>query len=195
MSTIAMPERSDDPFGGLSDDDVHEVIDGKILERPPMGSYPVELASILHEFLAPYLRKHGLGRSIINILLRINPSKIYRPDLVFISAETWPIGRRSPRKRPWDLIPDLAVEVISEHDTSWDVLAKVRDYFEAGVRGVWLIYPNLESIHVFDSFTQIHVLTKEDTLDGGDIVPGFQLPLALLFAGEPADEDDSESIG
>ncbi len=193
MSTATLDQTSADPFAGLSDDEVFEVIDGKILERPPMGSYPVELASILQSYLGPFVRNAKLGRSIIAILLRINPSKIYRPDLVFISDQTWRMTRRSPRKRPWDLIPDLAVEVISENDTAWDVLTKVRVYFEAGTRAVWLIYPHQEIIHVYDSFTTIRVLTKDDTLDGGTLISGFQLPLAQLFVGEPAEGDELES--
>ncbi len=194
MSTITLPEKSIDPFAGLSDEDLFEVIDGKIIPRPPMGSYPIELASTLHEYLAPIVRREQLGRAIIEILIRINPSKIYRPDLVFISDETWPLSRRSPNKRPWNIIPDLAVEVISEHDTAWEVLTKVQVYFEAGVRAVWLIYPNLETIHVYDSFKHITVLTKEDVLDGGEVVPGFRLPLTVLFAGEPAEEDEADPV-
>jgi Uma2 family endonuclease len=192
MSTITMPETLVDPFEGLPNDVVYEVIDGKLKERPPMGSYPVELASILQNYLGPFVRDAGLGRSIVEILLRLNPNTVYCPDLVFISQEKWPTSRRSPRKRPWNLVPDLAVEVVSEHDTAWEVLTKVRVYFEAGTRAVWLVYPTLETIHVYDSWTQIHVLTKEDVLEGGDVVPGFQLPLSLLFAGEPAEEEESE---
>jgi Uma2 family endonuclease len=190
MSTITAPETPVDPFAGLPDDTVYEMIDGKIKERPPMGSYPVELTSILQNYLGPFVRDANLGRAITEILLRINPSTVYRPDLAFISAEKWPISRRSPNKKPWNLVPDLAVEVVSEHDTAWEVLTKVRVYLEAGTLAVWLIYLNLETIHIFDSFTQIRVLTKADTLEGGDIVPGFQLPLSLLFAGEPAEEDE-----
>jgi Uma2 family endonuclease len=190
MSTIAIPESSADPFAGLPDDVVYEVIDGKIVERPPMGSYPVEIASILLNYLGPFVRDAGLGRAIVEILLRINPQTVYRPDLVFISDKRWPISRRSPRKRPWNLVPDLAVEVVSENDKAWEVLTKVSIYFEAGSRAVWLIYPHLETIHVFDSFTQIRVLTKRDTLEGGEVVPEFRLPLALLFSGEPAEDDE-----
>jgi Uma2 family endonuclease len=193
MSTITAPEKSVDPFAGLPNDVDYELIDGKIKERPPKDSWPVELTSILQGYLAPFVRQRQLGRAIIKTLLRLNPSTVYRPDLAFISAEKWPISRRSPDKRPWNLVPDLAVEVVSEHDTAWEVLTKVRVYFEAGSRAVWLIYPNLETIHIFDSFTQIRVLTKADTLEGGDVVPGFQLPLSLLFAGEAAEEDELDA--
>jgi Uma2 family endonuclease len=194
MPTLTMLETSLDPYAGLSDDQVFEVIDGKIKERPPMGSYPVELASILQEYLGPFVRDKGLGRSIVEIMMRVNPTKIYRPDLAFISAEKWPTSRRAPKKRPWDLVPDLAVEVISENDTAWEVLTKIGVYFEAGTKAVWLIYPNVETIHIYNSFTQIRVLTKQDTLEGGEVIPGFRLPLELLFAGEAPEGDESDPI-
>ncbi len=92
------------------------------------------------------------------------------------------------------MIPDLAVEVISENDKAWDVLEKVRAYLDAGTRAVWLIYPNLEVVHVFESFTQIRVLTRADVLDGGVVIHGFRLPLDLLFQGEKA-EEDAEDVG
>ena len=66
--------------------------------------------------------------------------------------------------------------------------ARVRQYFQAGAQAVWLIYPNLEVFHIYDSFTQIRVLTRDDILDGGDIIPGFQIPLSSLFEEEEPEE-------
>ncbi len=86
------------------------------------------------------------------------------------------------------MIPDLAVEVISENDEAVKVIAKVREYFDAGVRAVWVIYPNVEVVHVYHAFDRIEVVTRDGTLDGGAVVPGFRLPLAELFEGEDAPE-------
>jgi Uma2 family endonuclease len=189
MATITTPESELEPNPVVPpDQEAYEIHDGRIMEMPPMGTYPVELASILHEHLGPFARRAGLGRSIIEVLFRIDPQTQYRPDLAFVSDERWPKGRRAPKRQPWEIVPDLAVEVISENDPGEQVLTKVRDYFRAGVRAVWLVYPSLEVIHVFDSFTRIRVLTLADDLDGGDIVPGFRLPLATLFEGEAAEE-------
>ena len=189
---MAAVTTSEPPLASTSafrEEPLYEVIEGKIVEMPPMGTFPVEVASILHEWLGPFVRQGRLGRTIIEALFRIDEDTQYRPDLAFISHERWPISRRSPNRRPWDVIPDLPVEVISKNDTAWEVLTKVRTYFEAGSRAVWLIYPNLEVIHVYSSFTQIRILTRADILDGGDVIPGFSLPLETLFQGEAAEED------
>jgi Uma2 family endonuclease len=155
----------------------------------PMGTYPVEVATILHMYLGPFIHQARLGRMMVEALFRIDDQTEYRPDLAFVSDGTWPLARRSPRKQPWAVVPDLAVEVVSEHDKAWDVMEKVRDYFRAGSRAVWLVYPNLESIQVFESFTSVKILTKNDALEGGEVIPGFRLSLAELFRGEPAEED------
>ena len=151
-----------------------------------MGSYPVEVASILDEYLGPFVRQAGLGQ-----VDRRDPlpdrcrGRSTGPDVAFVSHAKWPIERRTPRPQPWEIVPDLAVEVVSATDgprTSW---SKIRDYFEAGVRAVWLVYPSLEVIHVYESFTPIRVLTRDDVLDGGELVPGFRLPLRRCSRARP----------
>ena len=86
------------------------------------------------------------------------------------------------------MVPDLAVEVVSPTDRAEAGLDKVREYFEAGVQLVWVIYPKLRVVHVFESFTRIRVLTRADDLDGGALLPGFRLPLATLFEDETEDQ-------
>lgn len=189
--TAAEPILEAEPIA-LPDDALYEVIDGRIVEKVQMGTYPVELASILQGYLDPFVRRAGVGRAIIEVLFRIDARTEYRPDLAFVSHAKWPLSRRAPKKQPWEIVPDLAVEVISENDKGEEVLGKTRDYFRAGVRAVWLVYPSLEVIHIFDSFTQIRVLTRADVLEGGDLIPGFRLPLSELFLEET--EGEAETI-
>ena len=83
----------------------------------------------------------------------------------------------------WPIVPDLAVEVISASNPGGAVLLKVRDYLKAGVQLVWVIYPSAEEIHVFDARTPATVsrLQPGDVLQGEQVVPGFELPLSMLF--------------
>jgi Uma2 family endonuclease len=189
LATSTTPEISVEPGPGLPSDVLYEIIDGTIVELPPMGTYPVEVASILFEYLGPFVRRAGLGRAIVEVLFRVDAKNQRRPDISYFSFAKWPKGRRTPDSQPWDVVPDLAIEAISKNDVAWDVLEKVRIYFEVGVRAVWLIYPNQDVIHVFESFKQIRVLTRDDVLDGGEVIPGFQLPLSLLFEEETAEGD------
>jgi Uma2 family endonuclease len=191
MATATFTESPVDLERVIVEDGLYEVIDGKIVEKANMGAFPTEVATILSSHFDLYARREGFGRVIGEPLVRIDEKTQYRPDVAFISFETWPRRRRTPNTDPWEIVPDLAVEVISKNDKAVDVLGKVRHYFQAGVRGVWLVFPTLEVIHVYESFEQIRVITREGVLDGGPWVPGFQLPLAVLFEEtDPEEEAD-----
>lgn len=188
MATIVEPETTVEvDLDVLPDDALYEVIDGRVVEKV-MGADSLEVASILHIHLGPFVSQADLGRTIVELVIRIDRKTQYRPDVSFISNERWPVQRKAPRKGAWDVIPDLAVEVISETDHARKVLGKTHHYFRAGVRAVWLIYPDLEIVHVYDAFDRIRVFTKADVIDGGEVIPGFRLPLANLFKGEAAEE-------
>jgi Uma2 family endonuclease len=58
---------------------------------------------------------------------------------------------------------------------------KLRDYFDAGMRLVWYVYPRDCEVHIYTSLNGCRVLSMNDVLDGGDVLPGFQLPLKQLF--------------
>jgi Uma2 family endonuclease len=111
-----------------------------------------------------------------------------RPDVAYVSFDRWPCGRRIPRAPAWEVVPDLAVEVVSPTNTAEEVLAKVHEYFQADVRRVWVIYPSTDQIYDYDSPTSVRIVARAEELDGGDVLPDFRLPLATLFE----DEDQPE---
>ncbi len=81
----------------------------------------------------------------------------------------------------WNGPPDLAVEVISPNDVVGRVEEKVRMWLEAGTRMVWLVNPKRCTVTVYRLLT-IQTLTEKDILDGGHVVPGFQMSIAEIFA-------------
>ena len=83
-------------------------------------------------------------------------------------------------------MPDAAIEVISPSDMIEDLLVKLDEYFRAGVRLAWVVFPQQQLVYVYESFTQIRVLTRADTLEGGAVVPGFRLALSELFPQAPS---------
>ncbi|MHC5544092.1 Uma2 family endonuclease [Singulisphaera rosea] len=173
-----------EPRGGEA---LYEVVDGQVVEKPPMGAYSTWIASLLCRSLSPYAKAHGLGRVMVEMLFRIDvPTNLQRrPDLAYLSYERWPRGRQVPDEAAWDIVPDLAVEIVSPTNSANEVMAKGLEYFQAGVRGVWVIYPRLSLVYLYDSPTTPKVLRPGDEIDGGAILPGFRLPVATLF------EDDT----
>jgi Uma2 family endonuclease len=173
----------DRPFE-LNDKDVlYEVVDGRIIEVPPMGAREADLAATLMRILSSFAWQAGLGRVQMEMLFLLDPAKNLkrRPDLSFVSFARWPRGRRVPQAEAWDVVPNLAVEVVSPSNTANEVRNKTKEYFGAGAERVWVIYPEFAEIHDFDSPTAVRILTRDQTLDGGSLLRGFQLSLVELF--------------
>lgn len=104
-----------------------------------------------------------------------------RPDVAFVPYSRWSRNRPIPDTNAWPVLPDLCVEVVSPTDRAEEVREKVAEYFEAGVRLVWVIDPRAQLIDVYESASQVRTLHRSDRLDGGVVVTGFQVPLADLF--------------
>ena len=114
-----------------------------------------------------------------------------RPDVAFVSHARWPSKRRVPNVPVWDMVPDLAVEVVSPSNTASDVLRKIHEYFKSRpLTRVWVVYPEQAEIYIYSTPKQIPGSQNWPGLDGGDLLPGFRLPVAVLFedrAGIAAD--------
>jgi Uma2 family endonuclease len=189
---LHMPE-TPIPFGMDSDAlKFYEVVDGQMVENPPMGAEESTLASFLTGFIDPFARSNRLGRVVTETLFLINRLRNLkrRPDLAFVSDHRWPLTRRVPRTEAWDVVPDLAVEFVSESNSANSVVIKIEEYFQAGVRKVWVAYPVVSKVYVYDSPARVRILQRGDDLDGEDIIPGFRIGVATLFAegGEPTED-------
>jgi Uma2 family endonuclease len=181
MSRIAFPEPKP------SDDDLYEIIDGErvYLTHTPLGAC---LVSQLACPLGNFVNAENLGWTINHALFHL-PAPINRerrPDIAFVSYKRWAKDRRLPYTDPWDVVPNLATEVVSPTDSVDELEQKIAEYFHAGVQLVWVVHPTRSKIHVYESPSQITVLTRDDVLDGGSVVPGFKLPLAELFTDAAA---------
>ncbi|MEX0819952.1 MAG: Uma2 family endonuclease [Pirellulaceae bacterium] len=186
--------RTDPPPGQATEQDVidlhdrhdglYELYRGVLLEKA-MGFYESYLALLLGRYLTEFVQKHDL--EIVtgaDGMLKLSPGEVRIPDLCFVSWSRLG-GRRIPREPVPLLVPDLAVEVISRGNTAEEIQRKLADYFQAGVQRVWYVYPDRRLVEVFTSPDSRTELSEHDTLEGGDVLPGFQLPLARLFEDPP----------
>jgi Uma2 family endonuclease len=180
----------------VGDDELYEVIDGRRVRTPPMGVFAVWTAFRLARFLANFADEN-LGRAITEALFHL-PAPIHRdrrPDVAFVSYERWAKDRPLPATdNAWDVVPNLATEVVSPTDSVEELEQKIAEYFRAGVQLVWVVHPTRSKVHVYQSPAQITVLSRNEVLDGGTVVPGFQLALAELFTAAteaPAATHDS----
>ncbi len=166
-----------------------ELVDGILVEKA-MGfvesMMTVELLAALHTFV----KRHRLGIiSGTDGIIRLMPGLVRLPDIAFTSWDRLP-GRRAPTTPILDLAPDLAVEVLSKSNTKKEMKRKLEEYFEAGVRLVWVIDPKTRSAMVYHSPRAPKKLDESQSLDGEDVLPGFTLALAELFECLDRSRDD-----
>ena len=148
-----------------------------------MGAREVNLASTLIRILSNFAWSHQLGRVESEMLFLLDAAKNLqrRPDLALVSFERWPRDRRIPAEPAWEVVPNLAIEVISPKNLAYDVVQKIEDYFKTGVLRVWVIYPNVSKIYDYESPSSVRILDPGQSLEGGTVLPGLQIPLNDLF--------------
>ena len=147
-----------------------------------MGATVALLASNLARHFWNHLDHHDLGVALgADGMLRLRPRLVRIPDVSFISWDQIPSGEFPSQPIP-DLYPDLAVEVLSESNTPTEIDRKLIEYFEAGCRLAWIVDPKTQTADVYTSPTECRHLRANQSLDGGDVLPGFKLSLKELFA-------------
>lgn len=158
-----------------------ELVEGVLVEKP-MGFreslLALALGRYLHEFVTP--RKLGLVIGSDG-MLRLGVGLVRIPDVGFVSWENIP-GRSVPIDPIPELTPDLAVEVLSRSNTSREMTRKLNEYFEAGVKLIWIVDPERRMVTVHRSPNESKELTEAQSLDGAGVLPGFSLELRTLFS-------------
>jgi Uma2 family endonuclease len=163
------------------EDRLFELIDGILVEKA-MGYYESLLAGWIITAINNYLIQNPIGQALTaDGALRILPDQIRIADVCFISWSRFPEGRL-PREPVPHLVPDLAIEVLSESNRPGEMERKRQEYFQAGVRLVWYIDPPTRSAMVYASPEDPGTRHAEtEPLSGGDVLPGFTLSLAEIF--------------
>ena len=164
---------------------LYELVDGTLVEKC-MGHKESFLAMELGAMLWTFLQQHDLGYcTTADDLVRVNSKRVRGPDLTFVSWKTRP-EKVIPQEQISTQVPDLAVEILSPSNTRKEMQIKLKDYFAGGVKLVWIIDPKTRTAEVFTASDVKTAIPADGTIDGGDVLPGFQLPLAKLFARFPA---------
>ncbi len=159
-----------------------ELIDGELVEMAPSGGDASSIAATTIVFLGSHVRERQLGRvysSDGGFVVFPGQDRIRVPDAAFVRADRVPSS--GEHARFLRLAPDLAVEVVSPYDRATEVAAKAAMWLEAGVRLVWVIDPRARTVAVHVRGRPVRTLTEGDELDGGDVLPGFRLPVADVF--------------
>lgn len=164
----------------LREDRLYELVDGVLVQKM-MGFYEDYLGCLLIKLLGNFSDQHDLGIVLgAGGMLRLAPGLVRIPDVSFVAWNRLP-QREVPRDPIANLAPDLAIEVLSKGNTKREMSRKLEDYFASGVRLVWYVDPKSESVQCYTSPTASKLVKTPEALDGGEVLPGFRLPLDQLF--------------
>ncbi len=155
---------------------------GEVFQKPMPDGPHAAIQGFLTVVLYSYLAQTGIGRAFPELRCVFGPpgrQRIYVPDLVYVAASKLPIPRHL------QAAPDLAVVVLSPDQHMPAFLDKIQFYLLYGVRLVWVIDPATATVVVQTPGEEARVLQTGDTLDGGEVLPGFSVPVADIFAQMP----------
>lgn len=166
----------------MPDDERYELIRGELKPMSPVGKPHGRLLFRIGTPLSRHVDERDLGAVYggdVGVILERDPDTVLAPDIAFVRGA--PPTLNEEEEGYFVLVPDLAIEIASPSNSGQELREKVAHYLEAGVPAVWLFEPRPRTVTLFAANGAETVLTETDTLDGGEVVPGFRLPVADIF--------------
>lgn len=162
-----------------------ELIRGRVVVHEPPTEYHAHIVSTLIYRLQSFVQPRRLGWVLSEAGFKIQsaPDTVRAPDVAFIARMP---GVELTRRGFAARAPEIAAEVLSPDDRAGDIVAKVADWLQAGVKLVWVIDPRRETATIYHADGTLAVASKTGSLHGEDVLPGFSCKLADLLdtAGE-----------
>ncbi|QDU87332.1 hypothetical protein Pla175_06910 [Pirellulimonas nuda] len=161
-----------------------ELIRGEVVYMSPAFSTHGRVAMRLGTRLSYFIEGQGLGTTFAaetGFLIGRDPDTVRAPDAAFVSTEL--LERVGPAEKFFPAAPTLAVEVASPNDSAKEVDAKARMWIAAGSEQAWVALPSRKTVTIYDKSGGVRILGENETLDGGDMLPGFELSVSEVFSG------------
>jgi Uma2 family endonuclease len=152
---------------------------GEAIQKPVPTFSHASIQGFLQAVIYAFLAQTGLGRILPEFRCIFGPAgreRAFVADLSYVAKHRLPTGRYLYAA------PDLAIEILSPDQPAARFLEKVQFYLLNGVRLVWVIDSEAQTIAVLKPGEEGRVLTLGDTLEGDDVLPGFSVPVAEIFA-------------
>lgn len=167
----------------MSTDEPWEIWEGELREVGGAGGRASNLAGVILALIFPFDWAGGLGMltgADGTYIVARDPDTVLVTDVAFVRRDRLPDGRIP--ERYVSMPPDLAVEVISPSDRPRDIEAKMALYRRAGVPLMWWVRSDERTVTVFRDGREIGRFGEGEELDGGEVLPGFRLTAAEIFA-------------
>jgi Uma2 family endonuclease len=160
-----------------------ELIRGELFVKELFSPAHGILCADIGTAIGAFVEAHDLGLVFgtgAGFIVERNPDTVVGVDAAFVSHES--LSEVEDFEFFLPFAPDLGVEVLSPSDTACEINEKLAMYFGAGARAVWVFDSKNKTAAVYESPTDVRILSERDTLEGGEVLPGFRLELSRLFA-------------
>jgi Uma2 family endonuclease len=161
----------------------NELVRGEIRPMTPASGAHGVIAGTIFAALNAFVEARQLGQCFpdnTGFLLPGLGDTVRSPDVAFVAAA--PLPQQGIGSGWLAVSPDLVVEILSPNETASELEEKVRDYHTAGTRLFWIVDPALRVVSVRNASAPERWVREGDALDGGNVLPGFTIPVAKLFA-------------
>ena len=162
----------------------YELIRGRVIERQFGGVREGIASSRIFLNMAVYVEQRDLGMVLAGrtgYQIEFDPDHVRAPSIAFIKRERLGLVERDYQGY-FPAAPDIVVENATISDTYYYMDNKVQDWLTAGTGMVIVVNADNKSVMVHHSLTQVERFVIGDTLDGGDVVPGWSMPVADVFS-------------
>lgn len=162
------------------EDRLFELVDGVLVAKQSSlreSIVAIELNALLHSFVI----RGNLGIVVGSAMMEILPGLVRIPGVAFLSWARLP-GGKVPTDAVPNIVPDLAIEILSKGNTVAEMNRKRREYFKAGVILTWIVDHKTRTLKVYTSPEDFREFTENETVCGDPVLPGFTLSLRELFS-------------
>ena len=155
----------------------YEYAEGELIPMSPTTRRHGKISAKVVGHLYSHIYENVLGELYTAETIFQVGERVMKPDVAFVSTDRLDVDEDEKFPIP----PDLAIEVVSPTDVHYRIVRKAFDYLSAGTRLVWVLDPVAKAVTVYRSESDIELLTRETTLTGENVVPGFTCPVENLF--------------
>jgi Uma2 family endonuclease len=173
---------ADELFRMRDDGYRYELVAGRLRKMTPAGALHGVIGSRLGAAISAHVDLHHLGvvfSADTGFKLATDPDTVRAPDVAFVARARIPASGLPTGY--WSGPPDLAVEVLSPTDRRSEIDEKIEEYLQTGARQVWFVDPSARRVTIHRANAAPESFGESDTLDGGDLLPGFRYQLSRLF--------------
>ena len=162
---------------------IHEIVNGELVMSPKNNFQHGDICIRLSFALESFNRAHKLGVVLDSSTgFWMKNRNCRAPDISFIPKERLKrLGFRRHTRQFFPGAPDLAVEILSPNNTRAEMDERLADFFASGTQLAWIIHPQEQFVEICHSPVQRKILGSGAVLDGEQLLPGFQYPIADLF--------------